>query len=589
MRRVEHEAELRARHGAAGRDDHEGEVGGLDGALQSLFATRSLDHTAPGDSIVPWRFGAVRLLKPLARPVSAACRLKRIGPKAHCADFALRDEAGEIVLEMLDCWFVRIRPALAKPAERMFRQAVIACAHQPAGRPTPKLPVIGPPRENEDAEAGELLGHAYATAVAFEVVRSLAAEGDVRPETLIATGRVAPESLDRLHTLLGWLEQDGLATRSRGAWRLAESSGLPAADQIWQSLFFDKPAASTEASLAAMNAAALPAVLRGTGAFPDNGLAERIFEAAPTARWACLALEEALRDLLAEWPAERPLRLAIVGRMPSGFLRQALALTADRVCRLTVFGAERLSQALADELRQRPGCMLERGGLTAACTERFDVLAGVFGLGAGWLTTAGLASASAPGAVALLAEAAPSRFWSLANDLQAPVAPEALADQLRMAEFQAVTWTRVGGGVWPAVILAGRATANAAAKPPFMPFRLAVDGPSSLAEALQAGCATGAIAIGDLVHASLESGECIVAVAPDGGESRRLASFCGDLAKATPALVAASAQLVLMAPTAADDPAAAALAGLCRVMINEGLEARLVHVGRGAAPAQILQ
>jgi acyl transferase domain-containing protein/NADPH:quinone reductase-like Zn-dependent oxidoreductase len=570
----------------------------LDAALQALFATRSLDHTQPGDSIVPWRFGRIRFLRPQSQPVAAACRLKRIGPKAHCADFALLDADGAVVLELSDCWFVRIRPGQPAKAERYFWLANAPCAEQPAppaslgsptlGSPTLGSPTLGSPDRQAERPASEILGHAYATATAYETVRRLAEDNELAPAALVGDGRVAAEG-GGLNALLDWLERDGLATRRGGAWKLEPASALPGASEIWQTLFFDEPQAFAEVSLAAISAANLPDTLRAGAPRAASDLRAQVFETSPTAAAASAAVVGAVRDVLAGWPRERPLRLAVAGRPTAQLLRDLLEATTGRPRHVVLFGAERFSGALAAELRQHPGLVLERSAFGSGREARFDLLVAVHGVSEGVLSPAAAAAALGANGACLLVEPQPSRFWTLANGLVAPAAPAALADQLVRAGLQDVAWTEAAGAVWPAAIIVGRAAAQGAMRRLAAPMTLATGGACALADRLTGPPGVHRIELDALADARLETGALVVAVASDGCGGAELAAFCGALAKAVGALAAANARLVLLIEAPENDPGAAALAGLRRVMVNEGLDAGFVHVAPGVTTARILE
>ena len=559
----------------------------LDAGFQALFATRSLDHTIPGDSILPWRFGRIRHLRPGSRTVRGVCRLKRIGPKAHCADFALLDEAGDIVVELLDCWFVRVRPGQAARPQRRFWRATTACARQPA---TPAHSVVPPQEEAIELEPSqsEFLAHIYAAAVAFETVRPLTSDNRLAPAVLLAEGGLAPDAEADLLVLLDWLTQEGLAAQKDKHWVLAEDSGLPPASEIWRTLFFDEPTASAELALAAMNAAALPARLRTGASFPQGALKGQLLEAGPTVLEASEALEVRLREHLVAWPEGKPLRIAVVGRPTARLLRSLAEATAASACRLCIFGAERLSPTLSTELRRSPGLVLKRGAFVLEEGERVDLLVSAFGLSEADLTPASIAPALAPGGAYLGVEPHPSRMWSLISGLEPPLQFTALADLFARVGLERLEWTPAPSTVWGAALLTVRAPTQPAGPAARPEFTLVTAGPSALAQALAEETRAPRLPLTRLAEAPLAQGDHLVTVAPDHLHLDDLADFCGGLARATANLVEAQARVTLLMQSGDQDPVAAALAGLARTMTNEGLDARLVHISPAVTAAQVL-
>ena len=558
----------------------------LDATLQALFATRSLDHTLPGDSIMPWRFGRIRHLRPEAEPVLGACRLKRIGPKAHCADFALFDADGEVVAELLDCWFVRVRPGQAAAPERLFWSPAVACAVQPAAR---RLPLHQPEAAEPALEpsASELLAHAYASAVAYETLQQFADEGRLAPTAMRRDGRLAADSAQALETLLGWLQQDGLVAEAAGAWSLAPTSGLPAAAEIWQTLFFDEPTASAELALAATHAAALPAKL-SAAEVDQRPLLGPVLEASPTALAAGEALERCLRDVFAAWPDEHPIRIAIIGRPTSRFCRTLEAMTSGTPRRLFIFSAERLSQSLAAEMRQRPGLVLESGPLTEDHRQCFDIIISAFGLSEESLMPARVSAALDSGGLLLGVEAQPSRIWSLMNGLAPPSSLEMLAEQLTLAGLNGLSWTPLASTVWGSALLTGCASLEHPSVGRTESFTLVTLGPSELAQSIAEISGAPCRPLKSLPTMPLGPNYRIVAVAPSSPDIDELAAFCGSLAETFALLTATHTSLTLVIQSADHDPTAEALSGLRRVMLNEGLDVRLIHAAPDVSASQVL-
>jgi len=188
-----------------------------DGALQGLLALAA-DRLGSRTGMLPWRFGRVRLRKPEgAIPAAAELKVTRVGPRSVRADVLLVDAAGAPVADMIDCWFVRVvLDRQAGADEQFFHIAEVASA-DPAGAVSALANTnLTPAREVGDPEATEsrLLADAFASSIAIEALRPLAAGGRLAPQALIRDNVIAAASRPILDRLLRWLAADGIATQA---------------------------------------------------------------------------------------------------------------------------------------------------------------------------------------------------------------------------------------------------------------------------------------------------------------------------------------------------------------------------------------
>lgn len=559
----------------------------LDGALQSLFATRSLDYTLAGDSLLPWRFDRVRLLRPELAPALAACRLTRIGPKAHCADIAVMAANGEIIAELLQCWFVRVRPGESARVDRAFWRALVPCQ----GQPNLKIAATAAPTEMRLAEpaSSELLAQAYATALAHQTISALAQEGRICDETL----RLHPDSRPMIEVLLAWLTEDGLAQAQGSDWRITAESGLPEPSQIWQTLLLDDPGAVAEIALIGMAGESLSQALSdGPQALEGSiVLRQQMLEASPTAAAGRREMASRLQAFLSAWPVGRPLRLAILGQLSSALIREVLAqIDARKIdLRLAVIG-EGLSPTIAAELRRRPGVVLLAQSPSADSNSLHDLILGAYGLSLGRITPEAILARLAAAGTAMLIEAEPSRAWDLTNGLGAPA--QDWAGQMARAGLVSSMTAPITGAVWPAVLITGQAAPATDSDVRSTDLAVFVDGKSRLARALGNQRNTPPRPLSDLANCLRQTRDDerdIVLLLSDDADTLTLAKFCGQVARLARLVASAERTRLWLTVQALEmEGAVQALSALRRVMTNEGLDVRFLHVEPGVSAAQIL-
>ncbi|HET9019718.1 MAG TPA: acyltransferase domain-containing protein, partial [Acetobacteraceae bacterium] len=262
----------------------------LDGCLQALLVVMS-DQQLPADCmVVPWRFGRVRLLRPRgARLAQAVLRPRHAGPRSICADIALVDDAGAVVGELLECWFVAVPRGAAALSE-----LGLWSAHVPSLRQQRRLPppdgtaeerladlLAALPEGTATAQETVLLAEACLAATAWEALRDQADADGVLEATALA-----PRHAMALH----WLVQDGLAEPAAKGWRLAGEHDLPPFAELWRTLFFDLPEAAAECALLAASGPWFAAAGRDAALTLPASLREQALLASPAAALATAAL-----------------------------------------------------------------------------------------------------------------------------------------------------------------------------------------------------------------------------------------------------------------------------------------------------------
>lgn len=563
----------------------------LDGAFQALLAILPADRIPPECMVMPWRFGRIRLLRPAgARPVAAWLRPREAGPRSFAADLALVDAAGEIVLEILGCWFVAVSKAGAAADLGFSTKEVPSLRQAPQGRGASgrRARILAAATEGgQNAHEATLLADAYLGLAAWEALQTAADAG----------GIIAPASSARQEQAIGWLVEDGLAGREAGGTRLVPAHDLPPAAEVWQTLFFDWPEAAAETALLAALAPWLSAGLIGERDTADapatqpllpEALAEQALRASPAAHIAREALLGSVRVLAEGGTRGAHLRVGLVGTITAALVRALLRWAEARGIGLRLValaGDEARLAALAPLLDAVPDLgVMAWQQIDSAAGEGFDVVVSLFALSGPAETPPApetLARLLAPGGMVIGVEPAASRFATFffreALGGVAPSAGAALCERFAQAGLTAETRTLIAP-FWPLTLMTAEA-AQSETPAPSLRFTLFADLSHTLAMALAARRESGEThPLAEIAHHRPESGVAtpIVILAPDdlgrvtrAGEMQPLAAFLADLTRLLGQSESGATVSLVVGQSAEDTTVAAALAGFRRVVANE--------------------
>ncbi len=602
----------------------------LDGALQGLVSLAARQMAAgagaQAGALLPWRIGRVRLAAGGGAVEAAQLRVLRVGPRSISAEVALLDADGGVVGVLGDCWFTRTASAAVTDLVDAAYHTV--AVPMPLGnarvlRPLPTLPADDAAGTDDAA----LLTEAYAAAAAYQAFLPLAVDGGIDLHALVRGGRLHADALPLARGMLGWLEQDGLASCEAGAWSLVADADQPAAAEIWQSILADAPTAVAEAALIGTVGQALPAILaEGLAALPRGlgPLTRQMLVGSPTGRAVLDALADAVAELAASWPPHQQLRVLELGASADGTtpaLMRALARVGREVEYVAAVPPGGDVPAVAAMLGAVPGAGAVEWDATqevplAVAAGRFDLVVGALVFTRGFEADAlsRVQGLMAPGGLLLLAEPRPNRAWDLRFGAdpawwRADGTGSTLHDQrdwlrsLHAAGFGEAAAAAVGQAVWSANLLTARAHGSLAAGA----AKTGTDAGLLIVSAAGDGLAVA------LAEAMLATGRPSLAVTLDGGEDvlRAAPPLDGDIVFVVPDLVGPVAMLdgiaragsalgawaaalaettglrlwVVARADAGDDGVAAALRGVTRVLANEAPNLRpyFLQVDRGLA------
>ena len=621
----------------------------LDGAFQGLFGLFvDHPHQTADSAFLPSRFGRVRLFAPFARiPRRAKLRLTRTGVRSVSADIVVIDEAGDIVVELVDCWFRRVDLNRRRAAgERNLRIDLVPA---PLSEPgigdvvdfDAILSRLSIHRRNQPARQEQtLLLDALTASVALQSLDRLIERGcPFHTGKLVEAGQIAPDSIGIAEFLLRLLERFGAATRIDTEWRIEPANDLPETSEVWRLLLAEAPDLVAELALAAAIIEELPEILvegpKQSDA-PLSPMVEQLLQASPASASDIDLLCDILAEIANAWPKSRPLRLlelgSIVGcstgRIVHRLARSGAAIAYTAACSEAEQAAR--SRSLADPQLGFACCRWSpRDGIEALnSSNKFDIILAVNSCSRLQLDMASLVTLRnllVSGGLFVAVEPEPNPLWDIVFGENASWWQEGsrLRDSspLRSAEEWRLELGRAGllpgskvntgAGPWPSAIFWGTAPLRSepVLRDPEEPMSVTIiGGNSSFRSALQqrltaAGHRTELAQLSGIAGSSVAAGQRIfvfLAEAPSAADPTfdisqqivtlaRLATIAVDHCGVLWVVTSEAQQITL--PDQADHLAGSALRGLARTLINEisGLKIRLLDLPATGAPGERAQ
>ena len=409
----------------------------LDGCLQTLITLLG-QREARQCAYIPVRVDRLRCFAPLPRKLFCTARVLRQTDRSGSAEFEVYDEQGHCVMVLEGTRFQKVDFGSAGAALRLVdhwqRDAVNAGAVvQPIALPLPgEVLASGVPPDAGDARAPfDALAALYAadTLRALWAIAGLDAGAAASVAALQRRARVVPEQALLFRALVDMAVADGWLESSETGLRWP-TGPRPAPATLWQQQLHASPAHVAELMLLAQVGERLPALLRGeaepvrpSGAERGHPSFDALLDTAPWRAGSHRRAAEAVRTLVAAWPADRPLRVlelhagggglaaAVLPALP--VLRTAYTLTDPNAD-----VAERLAQRHA-ALAHVSASALDLADAVQSAPHRAShdlVLCGDGLLACGLAPADALARARAllvPGGALLMIAAAPSRLATL--------------------------------------------------------------------------------------------------------------------------------------------------------------------------------
>lgn len=318
----------------------------LDAPLQATVALAGPE--AENAAFLPTVFGSVRVWR--TPSPTGVVHLRRRGRSVNeiCWDITYADADGTVTVEIDGCRTRRGHLAEHTPLT-VQRTVLRAAPHR--GTPAAPSPLPAPdkvlravaPRLAAARAALDDTGHdRFLAAVTragahcwAEALRGLLADPTVPFSTAdLVAGGMQPRHRRPARLLLPLLAEQGLVQPAGEGWRLTGAELRPQA--LLRELVEDHPAYGAETLLLNRQLCRLPDVVRGrvdAGELlpPGDSAYEQLHETGPAHRFAHRAVQALLGELVARWPADRPLRVLEVGASTTALTAAVLPLLpADR-------------------------------------------------------------------------------------------------------------------------------------------------------------------------------------------------------------------------------------------------------------------
>lgn len=318
----------------------------LDVCYQSLVDFFRADIEAgQGVALLPVKTGRLEYYR-AGKPSRFRAWLTRCSARSVLADFELFDAEDTLLASVSGSRF-RAAPLAHKAQEKVsyWRTDPWLRPHPVEGLvthlPTPQALVetLRPAMaEQEEARSRWFkealpLFEALVVSFAFEAFSTIAREGDD------ALQRLMTRSDPYARWLSSLLQQEGLLSVHEGRWQLADSSDLPAAEDIWRTLVREHCTALPHLVLLGRVGRHLPHLLQHPSerdafveALRRSPVTEALYQDDPAYAGMRQAVEHLLRHLASDCPAHRRLRVLEIADGPSEVPRALLAaLPEDRL------------------------------------------------------------------------------------------------------------------------------------------------------------------------------------------------------------------------------------------------------------------
>jgi phthiocerol/phenolphthiocerol synthesis type-I polyketide synthase C len=382
------------------------------------------DFDASAGAYLPVRFDEIRLVKPGVALARASLRVRRADARVIVADFALFDEAGELVATLRGARYqaMRSRSGASLAQSGLVGIWIPATSEISGGHAAIETAEISPFPSAVKAKlpADAMLIEGWATAAAYQLARDLSLDGGFDLDALLLSGRLSAEHRRWARVVFGALEGSGLVSRVGAVYRLSNQP-MPSPDAVFSGLAAQYANRSAELLLAATMGAMLRefglggAPLAAAPEIARAGFEMRSLSATAGAR----ALAARLERIANSRRESVALRVLLVGHGPA--TAEAASYARRQSARLTVFEADsrRLERARLS-LSHLPEAAFS-ADLDGLANAGFDLI-----VSAGGLTRLGvqhgalsrLAEKLAPGGEMIAIEPAPSLFQDLVFGLK---------------------------------------------------------------------------------------------------------------------------------------------------------------------------
>ncbi|MEE9446013.1 MAG: SDR family NAD(P)-dependent oxidoreductase, partial [Cocleimonas sp.] len=305
-------------------------------------------------ALIPVQVGKLYQFSDMKDLTYLSVKIKKQSPQSVVADYLLMDAYGAVLAELNDCRFKGVqltRSASTLPASYEFKPLL--------------MPILEAGKQSPVSEPVSLVAHALdflrfnepslqrkkhyqevlplfdvmVSMFAWQAIRELNPKGDeFTLKSLAEQAHIESTKHPLLSRLLNILVEDDLATYENGQWLLATESDMPSAEDIWLSVLGDSPSYLPELIFLGRCGKHMTDVLQHKTQ-PEallfsskSSIQEHWNGASPSNLSINLALRESLSEIVADWPANRRLRILEVGASDTEITQLLLSVLPEDQC-----------------------------------------------------------------------------------------------------------------------------------------------------------------------------------------------------------------------------------------------------------------
>jgi hypothetical protein len=325
----------------------------LDAGIQILLGLMTADGDSHGAAYLPVRIKKFRLYGDARELKYCRARLIRRGLRSVVANFDLLTSDGGVIAQIEGLRFQKIDFSHSTDLPAYIFEWQLADSQSPhpnwiaAAAPAPsviagkitdeveRLTLTTKRREFYGVDRPRLdrLSACYA---ADALMTFGAGAAPFSLDDLMHRGNVCPEYRQLLRLLVKVCAEDGYLLHAGRRWSVVRDCPIPDAIELWPELSNASGELLPELVLLARCGQKLSEIMRGEAnpvqiLFSDKGssVLEHLYESAPSFRVYNLIAAVALREMVAQWPADRPLRILEIGGGTAGLAITILPELAD--------------------------------------------------------------------------------------------------------------------------------------------------------------------------------------------------------------------------------------------------------------------
>ena len=305
-------------------------------------------------ALIPIQVGKLYFYKAINDLTYLSIFIVKQSPQSIVANYVFLNSNGEVLVELKNCRFRGVQLMRSKsslPATYEFKPLLMPHLDQGQDSPMPEPALLvshavdflnkykGELQRDRHYQEVLPLFDLMVSMFAWQAIHELNPKGDeFTIESLAEQAHIESIKFPLLSRLLNILLEDDLATYENNQWMLVMSSDLPAAEDIWLSVLGDSPDYLPELMLLGRCGKHLADVLQNKVTSDSllysekSSIQEHWSGASPSNLSMNLALRNILGEIVADWPANKRLRILEIGGNDTEISQQILPVLPEDQC-----------------------------------------------------------------------------------------------------------------------------------------------------------------------------------------------------------------------------------------------------------------